>query len=106
MNIATLSKTELEQILSNEDKINEYALSSDSVKSLQAQRDQGFIFWNYFVEVKDPFLFSMSVKPDPGEWEFGVPAGSRRRAKKSGRIVSKTRHARKGVSSKATTASE
>ena len=44
MNIATLSKTELEQILSNEDKINEYALSSDSVKSLQAQRDQGFLF--------------------------------------------------------------
>ena len=39
--LAGLSRAELEEILANEDKINDFALSSESVKSLQEQRDQG-----------------------------------------------------------------
>ena len=39
--LAALSKAELEDILSNEDKINALALESDLIKSLQSQRDQG-----------------------------------------------------------------
>ena len=41
--LAGLSRAELEEILANEDKINDFALSSESVKSQQEQRDQGNI---------------------------------------------------------------
>ena len=39
--LESLSRAELEEILSNEDKINQFALESELIKTLQLQRDRG-----------------------------------------------------------------
>ena len=52
--LATMSKAELEDILSNEDKISAFALESDLIKSMQSQRDQGQTLFNLNAETNLP----------------------------------------------------
>ena len=62
--LAGLSRAELEEILANEDKINDFALSSESVKSLQEQRDQGNITTKSLVPY---FIISNGAKSNLGK---------------------------------------